>query len=421
MAQRQKIAIAGGGMVGLAQALALAGHGIPSIVIEPQPYKAQLARGFDGRTSALALGSARWLEDMGVWRHLKPHACPIRDIRITDNEIGKGASSLFVHYDHREATDPSERSRETQGEPEPHIHEPMGYIAENRSIRAALYQAAITQPLIEIREGVSAESMHVQKGHALLRLSDGSELETPLVVVAEGRASKLRAQAGIRIHEKSYGQTAIVATIAHEKPHHFVAQERFYPAGPFAILPMLPPAGVTLPLAHCSSIVWTEHGRFAARFAALPEAEFMGEVQRRFGDFLGRLALVKPVFTYPLSCMTAHCITAERLALVGDSAHRMHPIAGQGLNLGLRDAMELTDRLARQHAGGLDMGSADLLTGYDKARQFDIHSMIGFTHHLNGLFANDDAMLRTGRRLGMGLVEQLPPVKKLMMRRAMGL
>lgn len=406
MVQSRKIVIAGGGMVGLAQALAFAERGIASIVIEPQPYKAQLARGFDGRTSAIALGSARWLEGIGVWRHLKAHACPIQDIRITDNEVGKGASSLFVHYDHREATDEGE---------------PMGYIAENRYIRTALHQSAVAEPLIDIREGFSAEAMRAFKSHAVLELNDGSELETPLVVVAEGRASKLRTQAGIRIHETPYGQTAIVATIAHEKPHHFVAQERFYPAGPFAILPMLPPHDVSVPLLHCSSIVWTEHGRFAAKFAALPEEAFMGEVRRRFGDFLGGLALVKPVFAYPLSCMTANRITAERLALVGDSAHRMHPIAGQGLNLGLRDAMELAERLAGQHAYGLDLGSADVLAAYDKARQFDIHSMIGFTHHLNGLFANDDAVLRTGRRLGMGLVEQLPPVKKLMMRRAMGL
>jgi 2-octaprenyl-6-methoxyphenol hydroxylase len=296
----------------------------------------------------------------------------------------------------------------------------MGYIAENRTIRNALYRLASANEWIELREGISAESVTRETARAVLTLSDGNSIATPLVVVAEGRASKLRAQAGIRITERDYGQTAIVATIAHEKPHLNVAQERFYPAGPFAILPMVPPQDVVLPFAHCSSIVWTEHRRFGARFAGLPDAEFLLEVKRRFGDFLGEIAVVKPIFSYPLSNMLVSHMAEGRLVLVGDSAHRIHPIAGQGLNLGLRDAMELAKLVGDQAANGLDIGYDAMLAAYEAARRFDVQSMSGFTHHLNGLFASDDALLRTGRRLGMGLVEKLPPIKKLMMRRAMG-
>lgn len=400
-----EIALAGGGLVGLSAALACAKAGWRVAVVEPHAPSTHAGQPFDGRVSAIALSSAQWLESLGVWKHLDGKACPILNIRITDNQVDKGAAKPFVHYHHADVTP-----------------EPMGYIVENRHLRHALWQAVLATPGIAVHTARIVQAS-LQGGGRQLLMDDGMAMDCSLLLVAEGKHSPLREAEGIITQQHDYRQTAIVATIAHAKPHQFVAQERFYPAGPFAILPMTDPAPgeENAGLAHRSSIVWTENARFALAFLSLPPEELQQEVRRRFGDFLGEIAVVPPLFHYPLSRLRANRLTAPHLALIGDAAHAIHPIAGQGVNLGFRDVMELEVLLASQRKLGLNPGATTLLEEYQRNRAVDIESMLTATHHINGLFANSSPVLGMLRRAGMGLAERTPPLKQVMMRHAMGM
>lgn len=384
------VMVAGGGLCGLAMALALAKEQIPVQLLDRgHPGAAQtLAR--DSRTSALALGSRHLLERLGVWRAIEKEACPILDIRVCDRHTPQ-----YVHFDHRDAGS-----------------DPMGYIAENRVILHALWQAVSREDRITVHSGTTITGIEPGERHIAIATENGPEYKAKLLIAADGKNSSLRAWAGIKAQRHDYGQAAIICTLRHARPHHHVAHEIFLPAGPFAILP--------LP-GNFSSIVWTEQKERAAWLTALPDAEFLEEIRRRTDDFLGELALEGPRAFYPLELVQAERYGHGRVALAGDAAHTIHPIAGQGFNLGLRDVSALTDLAAQRLKLGLDPGAEDLLASYHRGRQADCLSMIAATHSLNELFRNQLPGLGYLRRGGLAAVNRLPPLKRLFMRRAMGL
>ena len=387
------VAIVGGGLVGLTLALALDRAGLGVCVVDADD-PATLARDeFDGRAAAIALGSARVLQTLGLWPLLAPHAAPIRDIRVSD-----GDSPLFLHYDHRELGD-----------------EPFGYIVENRFTRRALY-AGLAGTGVKLLAPAKATATRADLQHATVELADGTAIAARLIVACDGRPSPTRANAGIRALRWSYAQTALVCALAHEKPHHGIAHERFLPAGPFALLP-LPDGPDGRPR---SSIVWTERADLAALFSTLPDDEFCAEIHERFGWGLGALTLASPRWRYPLTFVQAERATATRLALAGDALHGIHPIAGQGLNLGLRDVAALAETLADSHRLGLDIGAADTLDRYARWRGVDTVGLSAVTDGLLRLFSNDIPPLKLARGLGLALVDKIAPLKRVFMRDAMG-
>ncbi|TXL71417.1 2-octaprenyl-6-methoxyphenyl hydroxylase [Vineibacter terrae] len=409
--QAADVLIIGAGLIGATLAAALGSAGLRVTVIDRVAGPAQVAPTFDGRTTAIAHGSQRALEAIGVWPAIAPHAEPILDIRISDGRLDPAGgpapvSRLHLHFDHRQAG--------REGEPAA----PMGHIVENRHIRVALFRRLETLPSVRVLAPADVATTVRSEDDARVALADGRKIRATLLVSAEGRGGALREQAGIRLLRADYPQTALVVTAEHELPHRGVAQEKFLPAGPFAILPMTddPDSG-----AHRSSIVWTEHTTLVPTLLRLPEAEFQHEFVRRFGEHLGAVKAVGPRFSYPLSVQAAEHFTATRLALVGDAAHSIHPIAGQGWNLGLRDAAALAEVVADAYRLGLDIGHASVLADYERWRRVDSLSMIGATDTLNRLFSNDLAPLRVVRDVGLAAVNRLPPLRRFFMRHAMGL
>ena len=384
------VLVVGGGFIGQALACGLADSGVASVVVEAGDPRAALNASFDGRASAIALTSRRLLQAIGVWPKLADEAAPMLDIRVSE-----GASRLFLHYDHREVGD-----------------EPFGHMVENRSLRRALLERVEKLPSIRLLTRVVVSQLDRGIGGVRARLSDGTVIRAALVVAADGRDSRVREEAGIRVTGWSYGQSGIVTTVEHERSHEFIAHEHFLPAGPFAILPLLP--------ATRSSIVWTERADLTPNIMTLDEAGFAEQLCQRFGDFLGEPRPVGPRFCYLLSLQFAATAIGERLALVGDALHAMHPIAGQGLNMGFRDVAALVDVLADQADAGRDLGSAAALARYQRWRRFDNTLMLAMTDALNRLFSNDFTPLRLARDFGLAAVSQVPPVKRFFMRHAMG-
>lgn len=379
------VIIAGGGMVGLTQTIALAREGLRVAVLERTPLPAQLEPAFDGRVSAVALASQRLLSAVGAWEGMEPHAQPILDIRVSD-----GDSPFFLHYDHHEVGS-----------------EPFGWIVENRHIRHALIEAARALPTLEV---IIDEVRHIEAQGSTVTVNGA--LAASLLIGADGKQSRVRELAGISCLEASYKQSAIVCTIAHAQPHGGLAQERFLPAGPFAVLPMT---------GNRSSLVWTEKTENIPLFLRLPEEEFVQEIRERVGDYLGEIRTEGPRFSYPLSLAHAQSYTAPRLALIGDAAHGIHPIAGQGVNLGWRDVAALAELITERAKLGLDIGAEDVLAAYARRRRFDNCSMLAVTDGLNRLFSNNLWPLKLARGLGLWGVSHLPPLKRFFMRDAMGL
>jgi len=391
------VAIVGGGLAGLSLGIGLARHGIRVVVVDREDPVRALAAGFDGRVSAIALASQRLLAGIGIWQHVT-EAQPMWDIRVTD-----GNSPLFVHYDHADIGS-----------------EPFGWMVENRVLRQAQQAALAGQSGLTLLAPMGVTDMH--RGEpgsgegADLTLDDGTRIRARLVVAADGRQSTLRRMAGIRTLEWNYRQAGIVCTVCHERPHHGTAQERFLPAGPFAILPMTDlPDG-----RHRSSLVWTEPPERAAAILALDQPAFEAELAVRFGDHFGALSLVGPRWSYPLNFVHAQDYIGNRLVLVGDAAHGIHPIAGQGLNLGLRDVAALIEVLVGAGRLGLDIGQFDVLENYARWRRVDTVLVSAIMDILTRLFSNDLEPVRLVRSAGLGLVDQLTPLKKIFMRHAMG-
>jgi len=386
---RTELAVVGGGLSGLSLAIACAGAGIDVVLIDRESPEKLLSAPYDGRTTAVAYGSRQVLNGIGAWDALAPDAEPIREIRVAD-----GASPLFLHYDHR-----------TLGS------DPLGYIVENRLLRRALHQKAQKLASLAMLAPIAVERVEYGDAGATLSLSDGRVVRAALVAGADGRNSPLREAASIRTFTAAYRQTAIVCTVRHEAPHHGVAVEHFRSAGPFAILPMK---------GNRSSIVWTERSADAPRLLALGQRDFTRELAERFGDYLGALEVEGGRWSYPLALMQARSYTAPRLALVGDAAHVIHPIAGQGWNLGVRDVAALAELVVEGSRLGLDLGAAELLRRYERWRRFDNLMLTAVTDGLNRLFSNDLAPVRLARDLGLAAVNRAPNLKRFLMRHAMG-
>ena len=402
---RFDLAVVGAGLNGSLLALAAAEGGLDTALIDHLPLTDLGSGDFDGRTTAVAYTSQRLLDALGVWGDIAPHAEPILDIRISDSGHDGRPSRLHLHFDHREAA-PDETG--------PVL---MGWIVENRFLREALLRRARNHDRIETLAPETMLATDRSQDRAEIRLASGRTLAARLIASAEGRGGTMREDAGIGARAWSYGQIAIVVTARHALPHRGVAQEKFLPAGPFAILPLTDgPDGE-----HRSSIVWTEKTNIARRLLELDETRFQAEFVRRFGDHLGPVEAVGPRWSYPLGLIHAERYVDTRLVLVGDAAHGIHPIAGQGYNLGVRDIAALVEVLVDARRLGLDVGGADVLERYARWRRADNLTMVGATDLLNRLFSNDLGPLRLARDLGLAAVNRMPPLRRFFARHAMGL
>jgi 2-octaprenyl-6-methoxyphenol hydroxylase len=391
---KTEVAIAGGGLVGMTLGIALAQAGIAVIVVDQLPPASVLEGHYDGRASAIAFASRRMLSALGMDEDLRGKTQPITQILVTDGDLMNGAAPFFLHFDHAEIGDMA-----------------LGEMIENRHTRFALHQAAARTPGLTLIAPAKVLAVETGTNSARLRLSTGVAIEAALCVAADGRDSPLRNQMGIRNVAWSYDQTAIVATVAHAQPHNGVAHELFLPPGPFAILPLI---------GSRSSIVWTETKAAAPAFMALDDRNFLAELAKRFGDQWGALELEGPRFSYPLSLQLAATYTAERFVLAGDAAHGVHPIAGQGLNLGLRDVAALAEVIVDAARLGQDIGGGTVLARYQRWRTFDNTALAGVMDGLNRLFSNDLKPVRALRTLGLGLVNEIGPLRRLFMRQAGG-
>lgn len=405
-----EVLVAGGGMVGLALAVALAEAGLEVVVVDRLDPARQREEAFDGRSSAIARGSQQVLQVLGLWDGMASAAAPILDIRISDGRLSDGrASALNLHFSCQEVA---------QGDDA----RPLGWIVENPAIRRASLDRARAAAKVDLRAPADLAEVTRRPGGVTAHLADGSTVKARLLVAADGRRSAQREAAGIRAMEIDYGQTAIVATVAHEVPHGGVAHEHFLPSGPFALLPMTDAADASGGPVHRSSLVWTERRNLVPAMLALDEEAFAQELQRRFGDSLGRLSLWGGRrWSYPVSLLHAERYIDTRLALVGDAAHGIHPIAGQGLNLGLRDVAALAECIVDARRLGLDPGDLTVLERYQRWRRLDTMALIAATDSLNRLFSNDLPPVRLLRDLGLAAVNRVPPLKRFFMRHAMGL
>lgn len=387
------VIIAGGGLNGPALALALAGAGMSVAVIDARPATARAADDFDGRAYALALASRRLLTALGLWAELAPRSQPILKVEAAQGQPGEGAGPFHLVFDSAEIEEG-----------------PVGHMLEDRFLYAALMRAM--EGKVTHLPGRKVVAQDIQPGRAEVTLDDGRTLSARLLVGADGRGSGVAQRAGITRRGWGYGQIALVAAVDHSLPHNGTAWQYFMPTGPLAILP--------LP-GNRSSIVWSETEENAKTISALPDDEFLEVLRPRFGDFLGEINLAGPRFSYPLSLSLAEAYVAPRVALIGDAAHGVHPIAGQGLNLGLRDVAALAEVIVDAARRGEDIGAADVLDRYQRWRRFDATSLGLGMDAVNRLFSNENPVLRTARGLGMGVVTAIPPLRRRFMRQAAGL
>ena len=389
MAKQFEVLIAGAGLSGLSTALALAEAGAELAIIDRfDPRRTPKAR-IDHRTTAISLSSRRLLTALVAWKDVAATASPILDILVS--EAGQHFS---MHYDHREVGD-----------------EPMGHIVDNHALKLALIDRLQQHSAVTFLDPGSISSLSTHAAEASVTTESGERYDASLIVGADGRGSSVRELAGIRISEHPYGHTSIVDTLEHELPHNNLAHERFLPGGPLALLPLS---------GNRSALVWTDQHAVSERLAKLPDTLFNAALMERFGDSLGAIRAVGPRRLYPLSLVLAETNVADRVALVGDAGHAIHPIAGQGFNLGLRDVAALAEVIEDAFELGLDIGSAGVLGDYQKRRGFDVMSMVAATDGLTRLFSNGIAPLQGLRSLGLGLVQRVGPLKRGAIRHAMG-
>jgi len=390
MSQRTDVLIGGAGFAGLALAIALRQSLGPSFAVtiaDPALGRA----GADPRASAIVAAARHLFETIGVWNKIE--AQPILDMVVTDSRLQDAVRPTFLTFD---------------GDVVP--GEPFAHMIENGPLLAALVEKAKEEGVVLRPEAVT--EFELATNRVDVRLAEGDTIAARLLVAADGAHSRIREHAGIASHGWSYDQSAIVTTVAHERDHHGRAEEHFLPAGPFAILPLT---------GRRSSIVWTEEAREAQRIVALADADFHAELERRFGLHLGDIAAVGPRRVHPLGLSVARAFIADRLALVGDAAHVIHPIAGQGLNMGLKDVAALAEVIVDAARVGLDPGSLAVLERYQRWRRFDTMAMGVATDGLNRLFSNRSDVLRVARDVGLGLVDRLPVLKHFFIREAAGL
>jgi len=393
MAAQRSIVICGGAFAGLALALAFRqglGAEIPVIVADPA-LATRPSR--DPRATAIVAACRRLFEALDVWDQVAADSQPILDMVVTDSKLEDATRPVFLTF---------------AGNVEP--GEPFAHMVENRRLIDALVARAEAEG-IDLR-ATAVSTYDSRPDGVTVTLADGNVIEASLLVAADGARSKLRERAGIATHGWDYDQSGIVVTVGHERDHHGRAEEHFLPAGPFAILPLT---------GNRSSLVWTENRAEAARITALGDAEFHDELEKRFGLHLGEIKALDKPRAFPLGYFVARSFIAERLALVGDAAHVIHPIAGQGLNMGLKDVAALAEVVVDAARLGIDPGQADVLERYQRWRRFDTMAMGLATNSLNFLFSNESTLLRTVRDIGLGLVDRAPPLKSLFIRQAAGL
>jgi 2-octaprenyl-6-methoxyphenol hydroxylase len=388
----RNVIILGGGLVGSTLALALDAHGLTSVVVDPADPAVTLAPEFDGRASAVASASGRMLDAIGIGARIADFGCPIEAIRVSDG-LRPGALDFVP--------DPDDRA--------------LGVMYENRRLRRALFEAASTTPGIDLRMRTRATAVERGAAGVTATLSDGDTVRAPLLIAAEGRNSPTREAAGITVARWRYDHAAIVGAFHHEKPHGNIAFEIFYPAGPFALLPLPDDED-----GHRSAIVWTVDADAGPGMLKLGDRGFLAEAEKRMGGLLGRLYGASPRATYPLGFHHAARITAERLALVGDAAHGIHPIAGQGLNLGFRDVAALAEVLIEGKRVGLDLGDPQLLARYQRWRGLDTFAVAFATDTLTRLFGIPGRTASAVRRFGISAVNAIPPLKDRFMAEARG-
>ncbi|NRP13479.1 MULTISPECIES: FAD-dependent monooxygenase [unclassified Aliiroseovarius] len=389
------ILIVGGGLNGPALGLALADCGFDVTIVDAMPKGTRGADDFDGRGYALALASQRLLSAIGVWPKVAPHSQPLLDIRISDGRAGEGPGPFVLEFDHAEIDEG-----------------PMGYMVEDRFLSRAFLDAVEAHPKITLIDQETVVAQEVGSASVTLTLGSGKTLTGQIVVGCDGRRSGTCERAGIKRWGHDYGQTSLVCAVDHALPHNGAAHQFFMPPGPLAILP--------LP-GNQSSIVWTESHAEAARIQGLDDAGYLDELRPRFGSFLGEIGLAGKRFTYPLNLTVAEAFVSDRLALVGDAAHGMHPIAGQGLNAGLKDVATLAEVLALAKRRGEDIGRIDVLERYQQWRRWDVMQMVGATELTNRLFSNDNPILRATRDIGLGVVNAFPGLRRGFIREAAGL
>lgn len=383
------VAIIGGGLVGLTAAIALAEQNYSVTVIDRAPMGELTAEAYDGRASALAFATCRMLNTLGLWSKLEPYAQPINEIRVSD-----GPSLMHLHFDHKALGDG-----------------PLGHMVENRHTRVALFERALELPLITLLMGEGVEAIETNDRRATVELISGKCVHASLLVGADGRMSRVREHMGLSVSTFEYEQHGIVCSIEHEIPHDGIAHERFLASGPFAILPLTK---------NRSSLVWTEKSHLTETIMGLGERAFSAEIQRRVGGFLGEVKPVGGRWAFPLTLQYADTYVGTRSVIVGDAAHGIHPIAGQGLNLGLRDIAALVETLVEFGASGLDIGSVTCLERYSQWRHTDNAALISVTDLLNRLFSNDVPPIRHARDLGLAAVNRIPPLKNFFMSHARG-
>ncbi|WP_343080215.1 FAD-dependent monooxygenase [Ostreiculturibacter nitratireducens] len=389
------VIIAGGGLNGPALALALARAGLSVTVVDAQPPRLRAEAEFDGRAYALALASKRLLSAIGVWDHVAGSTQPILRIIASDGRPGEGPAPFFLDFDAAEIEEG-----------------PMGYMLEDRFLYAAFLDAMEAETGITLVPRTTVTGQEPGPATISVTLSDGRSLSGRVLAGCDGRQSGTAQRAGISRSGWGYGQIAVVCAVDHERPHEGTAQQFFMPTGPLAILP--------LP-GNRSSIVWSTTEEEAKAVMALDDASFLDVLRPRFGDYLGEISLAGPRFTYPLNLTLANSYVAPRVALVGDAAHGVHPIAGQGLNLGLRDVAALAQVLVEAARRGEDIGTIDVLERYQSWRRFDSTILALGMDGVNRLFSNDNPLLRGVRDLGMGIVNAIPSLRRGFMRQAAGL
>lgn len=393
MNDRLDVMIAGAGYVGLATAVAIV-QARPSLKVAVVDAAPEGAWRKDGRSSAIAAAACRMLDQLGCWAEIAPQAQPITEMIVTDSRTSDPVRPVYLTFG---------------GEVAP--GEPFAHMVDNKVLNGALRTRA-TALGIDIIEGVAVQSFETAPARVSVILADGIRIDTRLLVAADGVRSRLREMAGIKTVHWDYGQSGIVCTVAHERPHHGRAEEHFLPAGPFAILPLT---------GNRSSIVWTERTEDAERIVAEDDIVFETELEQRFGLKLGELRVEGARKAWPLGLTLARAFVAPRFALAGDAAHGIHPIAGQGLNLGFRDAAALAEVVVEADRLGQDIGALDVLQQYERWRRFDTVQMGVTTDVLNRLFSNDVGPLRALRDLGLGLVDRMPKMKEFFIGQASGL
>ena len=391
------IVVLGGGLGGLTMAATLGSYGMPVICLDKGQLNVQATETHDGRTTAISAGSRRLLEAIGLWQEIENHACPIEQIRVAD-----GSSPQFLHFD----------SLETGlGD--------FGWIVENWRLRRALADCLTQMDNVAYQGEAHVESFSYDdnKARVCLHLSDGEVLKTPLLIAADGARSQTRQWLNIPVRQWSYQQNAIVCNVGHELDHENIAVEHFMPAGPFAILPMMDMEDGT----HRSSLVWTEHGGDVETYLNMSKTDFNNALQEKFGNQLGKVWSLTAPQSFGLDLVHAKSYVAPRVALIAEAAHRIHPIAGQGLNLSMRDIACLAEVLVEAKSLGLDLGSLSVLKRYEQWRRKDNLAMAVMTDGLNRLFSNNLTPIRMLRDTGLGVINRIPLAKRFFEKQAMGL